>query len=37
MTGGDVEVQNDLLEGYVRRRWDEGRVRLYAEPVVLFE
>ena len=37
MAGGDVEAQNDRLEEYVRRRWDEGRVRLYGEPVVVFE
>ena len=37
MAGGDVDAQNDRLEEYVRRRWDEGRVRLYGEPVVLFE
>ena len=37
MAGGDVAAQNDRLEVYVRRRWDEGRVRLYGEPVVLFE
>jgi hypothetical protein len=32
-----VEKQNARLTEYVRRRWDEGRVRLYGEPVVLFE
>jgi L-serine kinase (ATP) / ParB family transcriptional regulator, heme-responsive regulator len=37
MAGGDVGAQNDKLEEYVRKRWDEGRVRLYGEPVVLFE
>ena len=37
MSGGDVDAQNDKLEEYVRKRWDEGRVRLYGEPVVLFE
>ena len=37
MAGGDVEAQNVKLEEYVRKRWDEGRVRLYGEPVVLFE
>ena len=37
MVGGDVGAQNDKLEEYVRKRWDEGRVRLYGEPVVLFE
>ena len=34
---GDVDAQNDRLRQFVRRRWDEGRVRLYGEPVVLFE
>jgi L-serine kinase (ATP) / ParB family transcriptional regulator, heme-responsive regulator len=37
MAGGDVGAQNDKLEEYVRKRWEEGRVRLYGEPVVLFE
>jgi len=37
MMGGDVGAQNDKLERYVRKRWNEGRVRLYGEPVVLFE
>ena len=37
MAGGDVEAQNDRLREYVRIRWEEGRVRLYGEPVVLFE
>jgi len=37
MAGKDVDAQNDRLEQYIRGRWDEGRVRLYAEPVVLFE
>jgi L-serine kinase (ATP) / ParB family transcriptional regulator, heme-responsive regulator len=37
MTGGNVDAQNDQLEEYVRGRWNEGRVRFYGEPVVLFE
>jgi hypothetical protein len=37
MVGGNVAAQNDQLEEYVRRRWNEGRVRLYGEPIVLFE
>jgi hypothetical protein len=37
MMGGDVRVQNEKLEVLVRERWDEGRVRYYGEPVVLFE
>jgi hypothetical protein len=37
MAKGDVDAQNDRLQQFVRRRWDEGRVRLYGEPVVLFE
>ena len=37
MAGGNVGARNGQLEEYVRRRWNEGRVRLYAEPVILFE
>jgi hypothetical protein len=37
MSGGDVEALNDQLAEYVRRRWNDGRVRFYGEPVVLFE
>ena len=37
MAKGDVDAQNDRLQRFVRRRWDEGRVRLYGEPVVVFE
>jgi hypothetical protein len=37
MSGGDVDAQNHKLGEYVRQRWNEGRVRLYVEPVVLFE
>ena len=37
MVGGDVGARNDQLEEYVRQRWNEGRVRLYGEPIVLFE
>ena len=37
MVGGDADAQNHKLQEYVRRRWHEGRVRLYGEPVVLFE
>ena len=37
MSGGDVDAQNDKLGEYVRQRWNQGRVRLYGEPVVLFE
>jgi hypothetical protein len=37
MADEDLEKQNDELREYVRRCWDEGRVRLYGEPVVLFE
>ena len=37
MAGGDIDAQNRKLKEYVRKRWDEGRVRLYGEPVVLFE
>ena len=37
MMKGDGATGNDRLEEFVRRRWDEGRVRYYGEPVVLFE
>jgi len=37
MMQGDVGTQNDKLKEFVRWRWDEGRVRRYGEPVVLFE
>jgi L-serine kinase (ATP) / ParB family transcriptional regulator, heme-responsive regulator len=37
MMAGDADAQNDKLEQFVRERWDEGRVRYYGEPVVLFE
>ena len=37
MSGGDLDALNDQLAEYVRRRWNEGRVRFYGEPVVLFE
>jgi len=37
MMAGDVGDQNDRLERFVRERWDEGRVRRYGEPIVLFE
>jgi hypothetical protein len=37
MMGGDVAVLNDRLKQFVRKRWDEDRVRYYGEPVVLFE
>jgi hypothetical protein len=37
MSGGDVGALNDQLAEYVRRRWNDGRVRFYGEPVVLFE
>ncbi len=37
MEGGDAVTQNEGLEEFIRRRWDEDRVRRYGEPVVLFE
>jgi len=37
MSGGDVDARNDELAKFVHRRWNEGRVRFYGEPVVLFE
>ena len=37
MMDGDATAQNVELRRFVRRRWDEDRVRYYGEPVVLFE
>jgi hypothetical protein len=37
MKDGDATAQNLRLREFVRRRWDEDRVRFYGEPVVLFE
>ena len=37
MENGEVSDRNAELRDFVRRRWEEHRVRYYAEPVVLFE
>ncbi|HJQ27701.1 MAG TPA: ParB N-terminal domain-containing protein, partial [Rubrobacter sp.] len=37
MKNGDATTQNVRLREFVKRRWDEDRVRFYGEPVVLFE
>lgn len=37
MARGDVATQNRGLKEFVRTRWEEGRVRRYSEPVVVFE
>lgn len=37
LLGGDPEERNAELRAFVKRRWDENRVRYYGEPVVLFE
>jgi len=37
MADGDLDARNASLAEFVRGRWNEGRVRLYGEPVVLFE
>ena len=37
MQNGDLSYRNAELKDFVRRRWEEHRVRYYGEPVVLFE
>jgi hypothetical protein len=37
MGNGEVSDRNAELKDFVRRRWEEHRVRYYGEPVVLFE
>lgn len=37
MENGDLSARNAELEDFVRRRWEEHRIRYYGEPVVLFE
>jgi L-serine kinase (ATP) / ParB family transcriptional regulator, heme-responsive regulator len=37
MKDGDATTQNLKLREFVKRRWEEDRVRFYGEPVVLFE
>jgi L-serine kinase (ATP) / ParB family transcriptional regulator, heme-responsive regulator len=34
---GEPAVRNAELREFVRRSWQDGRVRYYAEPIVLFE
>lgn len=37
MKGGDVQDRNAELREFVGKFWEEGRIRYYGEPVVLFE
>jgi L-serine kinase (ATP) / ParB family transcriptional regulator, heme-responsive regulator len=37
MMEGDSSIRNAELRAFVESRWEENRVRYYAEPVVLFE
>ena len=37
LKGGDVSARNAELAEFIRSRWEENRIRYYAEPVVLFE
>lgn len=37
MENGNLSARNAELEDFVRRRWEEHRIRYYGEPVVLFE
>jgi hypothetical protein len=37
MKGGDVLARNAELAEFIRRSWEENRIRYYGEPVVLFE
>jgi len=37
MEEGDVSARNAELAEFIRRRWEENRIRYYGEPVVLFE
>jgi hypothetical protein len=37
MRHGDASTRNDELREFIRRRWNENRVRYYGEPVVVFE
>ena len=37
MENGDLPARNRELDAFVRRRWEEHRIRYYGEPVVLFE
>ena len=37
MQNGDASIRNAELREFIKRRWNENRVRYYGEPVVLFE
>ncbi len=37
LEGGEPEARDAELREFVRRFWQEGRVRYYGEPVILFE
>ena len=37
MMDGDPSIRNAELREFIESRWEENRVRYYAEPVVLFE
>lgn len=37
MENGNLSTRNAELEDFVRRRWEEHRIRYYGEPIVLFE
>ena len=37
LAGGDPARRNAELREFVKSSWEKGRVRFYAEPVVLFE
>jgi hypothetical protein len=37
MQDGDVPTRNAELKAFVKRLWEENRIRYYEEPVVLFE
>jgi hypothetical protein len=37
MQDGDAPGKNAELKGFVKRLWEENRIRYYEEPVVLFE
>jgi hypothetical protein len=37
MKDGDAPARNAELEAFVKRLWEENRIRYYEEPVVLFE
>jgi hypothetical protein len=37
MQDGDAPGRNAELKAFVKRLWEENRIRYYEEPVVLFE